>query len=512
MSRLNEYEKSRKKHFSFLKANNIEPFPYSFNKTHNSSDIFQKYNLSLKENEYSLEIANVAGRLLVIRNMGKIAFMDLYDQSGKIQIVCKEDIFEKKDWELINNLDQGDIVGITGTIFKTKRGELSIDATQITFLSKCFLPLPEKYHGLQDPEVRYRQRYLDMIINPEVKNVFITRAKIIKIIREILQEKGFVEVETPILQPLYGGAQARPFVTKSYVWKRKLYLSISPELYLKRLLVGGFEKVYTISKNFRNEGVDRTHNPEFTMLELYEAYKDYNSAMDLIEEIYETIAIKLYGTTKINYQGIELDFKRPWKKLTMKQALKELADIDVDKMSDVDIKKLLQEKLVKDKDIHMNQYQKTIGLETGNDISLEFNKGLAIEELFNIFCEPKLLQPTHIIDHPKETTPLCKLHRLDKSLIERDEPYANYTELANIYSELNDPFLQEKLMKEQKKQGRAKGETHPIDKDFILALKYGMPPAYGIGIGIDRLVMLFTNSQSIRDVILFPMLKEKEEK
>jgi lysyl-tRNA synthetase class 2 len=349
-----------------------------------------------------------------------------------------------------------------------------------------------------------------MIVNPEVKNVFITRAKIIKIIREILQEKGFIEVETPILQPLYGGAQARPFVTQSYVWKRKLYLSISPELYLKRLLVGGFEKVYTISKNFRNEGVDRTHNPEFTMLELYEAYKDYNSAMDLIEEIYETIAIKLYGTTKINYQGIELDFKRPWKKLTMKQALKELADIDVDKMSDVDIKKLLQEKLVKEKDIHMNQYQKTIGLETGDDISLEFNKGLAIEELFNIFCEPKLLQPTHIIDHPKETTPLCKLHRLDKSLIERDEPYANYTELANIYSELNDPFLQEKLMKEQKKQGRAKGESHPVDKDFILALKYGMPPAYGIGVGIDRLVMLFTNSPSIRDVILFPMLKEEK--
>ena len=417
--------------------------------------------------------------------------------TGKIQLVAKESEISKEQLELINKLDVGDIVGVTGKIFKTKRGEVSIDVQEITFLSKSFLPLPDKWHGLQDPEIKYRKRHLDLMVNKESRDTFIVRAKIISIIREVLDKKGFIEVETPLLQPLYGGANARPFVTESFVWKRQLYLSISPELYLKRLLVGGFEKVYTICKNFRNEGIDKSHNPEFTMLEVYEAYKDYNYAMDLIEEIIETITLRLFNTTKIEFENKTFDFKRPWKKLKMKDALKEIANIDVDTLDDAQLQELLEK----------------------NRINLEeYKRGLAIAELFEHFCESKLSGggggggPVHIIDHPKETTPLCKLHRDDKELIERDEPYVNGMELANIYSELNDPILQEQLMVEQKDQGKSKGENHPIDSDFIDALKYGMPPAYGIGMGIDRLVILLTNSQNIRDVILFPLLREEKDK
>ncbi len=327
--------------------------------------------------------------------------------------------------------------------------------------------------------------------NTESRDIFIIRAKIIKIIREILDKKGFLEVEIPLLQPLYGGANARPFITESHVWKKQLYLSISPELYLKRLLVGGFDKVYTICKNFRNEGIDRSHNPEFTMLECYECYKDYNAAMELIEEIYETIALELNGTTKCDYLAQTFDFKRPWQKMTMALALKEFGKLDVDKLSDDELKNLLLENK----------------LEIDGD---GFKRGIAIAELFEHFCEKHLLGPIHIIDLPKETTPLCKLHRDNKELIERDEPYINGIEAGNIYSELNDPFLQEKLMLDQANQGRGKGKNHPVDTEFIESLKYGMPPAYGLGLGIDRLVMIFTNSANIREVILFPFMKEEE--
>jgi len=488
MSRLDEYEESRKNNYNFLIENKIEPYPYVFNRTHISKDIKEKYS-TLEPDKYTTETANFAGRLLLIRNIGKIIFLDLYDAHGKMQIVAKEEVLPPLDFSILQHMDVGDIIGVTGEIFKTKRGELSIEAKNIVFLSKGFLPLPDKFHGLADPELRYRKRYLDLMINQEVKDVFYARAQILSIIREIFAKKGFIEVETPLLQPLYGGANARPFVTESFVWKRKLYLSISPELYLKRLLVGGFDKIFTICKNFRNEGVDKSHNPEFTMLEAYETYKDYNSAMDLIEEIYETIALRLFNSTKVNYQGTELDFKRPWKKVTMKGALLEFAKVDVDKLSDDEIVKILKEHKV---------------------VMEEYKRGLAISELFEALCEEHLGGPIHIIDHPKETTPLCKLHRIDKSLIERDEPYINGMELANIYSELNDPLIQEQLMNEQQDQGRGKGENHPVDTDFIESLKYGMPPAYGIGFGVDRLVMLFTNSPNIRDVILFPMLREED--
>jgi lysyl-tRNA synthetase, class II len=488
MSRIDQYQESRKINFNKLIENNIEVYPYTYNKTHEAKDILEKY-LNLENDQYSDEIASVAGRVLLIRNLGKIAFLDLYDKSGKIQIVVKTQNINEKEKIILDSLDRGDIIGISGKIFKTKRGEVSIEADKITFLSKAFLPLPEKWHGVKDSELIYRKRYLDWMINKDSRDVFIIRAKIITLIRQFLDSKGFLEVETPLMQPLYGGANARPFTTESFVWKRKLYLSISPELYLKRLLVGGFEKVYTICKNFRNEGVDKSHNPEFTMLELYEAYKDYNSAMDILEEMLEYVTINIFKTTKITYDGKEFDFKRPWQKMTMKDAIKKYSNIDIDKLTDQEIKEILT--------------KEKIELE-------EYKRGLAIAEIFEHFCEDKLTGPIHIIDHPKETTPLCKLHRNDQSLIERNEPYLNSMELANIYSELNDSFMQEKLMIEQKDQGKSKGENHPIDTDFIESLKYGMPPAYGIGMGIDRLVILLTNSQNIRDVILFPLLKEEE--
>jgi lysyl-tRNA synthetase, class II len=489
MGRLEEYQESRKNNFNSIINMGIVPYPYTYDRTHISKDIKEKYK-DLEPDKYTTEIASVAGRILSLRSLGKISFIDLHDTYGKMQIVVKDESTTPENLELLKKLDDGDIVGVKGKIFKTKRGELSIDAQDITFLSKAFMPLPEKFHGIQDAELKYRQRYLDLMTSKESRDIFFIRAKIIKIIREILDKKGFLEVETPLLQSLYGGANARPFITESFVWKRQLYLSISPELYLKRLLVGGFDKVYTICKNFRNEGIDRSHNPEFTMLECYEAFKDYNSAMDLIEEIYETIALELNGSTRVTYLEQTFDFKRPWKRLTMAGALKEYANLDVDKLSDSDLANLLKE----------------------NRLELEtYKRGLAISELFEHFCENHLLGPVHIIDHPKETTPLCKLHRSNKDLIERDEPYVNYSEAGNIYSELNDPMLQEKLMLDQADQGRGKGENHPVDTDFIESLKYGMPPAYGLGLGIDRLVMIFTNSANIREVILFPMMKEEGE-
>ena len=489
MARIDQYEESRIKNFEYFKNNKIV-YPYSFDRNYNSKQIHLEFE-KLNPEEYSDKIAKVAGRLLLIRNLGKIVFMDLHDQEGKIQVVVKQSDFPEDKFEIINKLDTGDIVGVTGKIFKTKRGEVSIDAQDITFLSKSFKPLPNKWKGLQDEEIKYRKRYLDLMINRESKDTFILRSKIISLIRKYLDSKNFMEVETPLLQPLYGGANARPFVTESYVWKRKLYLSISPELYLKRLLVGGYERVFTICKNFRNEGVDKSHNPEFTMIEIYEAYKDYNEAMKTLEGMIEFVVKSLFNTTVIEYEGKKFDFKSPWPKMTMKEALKHYANVDVDALNDDALMKLLKE----------------------NHIELEqYKRGLAIAELFEHYCEHKLTGPVHIIDHPKETTPLCKLHRADESLIERDEPYLNGMELANIYSELNDPQLQEKLMVDQKDQGRAKGENHPIDYDFIEALKYGMPPAYGIGMGIDRLVIILSNSKNIRDVILFPLLKEEDKK
>lgn len=470
----------------------IDPYPYSYNKTHNAEEILNKFSEIKKEEKTNVKVS-MAGRLMTIRKMGKASFADLQDSTAKIQLYIREDEVGNNQYELFNNLDLGDIIGIEGTVFRTKMGEISIWAKKLELLAKSLKPLPEKWHGLKDIEIRYRQRYIDMISNSVVRDTFIKRFEIIKVVREFLDNKGFIEVEIPTLQPQYGGANAKPFKTHINAWDINLYLSISPELYLKRLIVGGYEKVYTLCKNFRNEDADTTHNPEFTMMECYQAYVDYNNMMELTEDLYAHVANKVFGTTKINYQGREIDLKKPWKRITMFEAIKIYGKIDVAELSDKEL------------------YEKA------KRLNLEINKttprGLIIQQLFEKLVEPQLIQPIFITDHPKETTPLCKLKRGNKDLIERFEPFINGWEIGNAYSELNDPILQKELLREQGEEGRGGNEEHhPMDEDFINALEIGMPPTGGLGLGIDRMIMLFTNSASIRDVILFPTMKPQTDK
>ena len=413
-------------------------------------------------------------------------------------------------------LDIGDIIGVEGYVFRTKTGEISIHCNSFTLLAKSVQPLPvvkeevtesgEKiiHDAFADIELRYRQRYIDLIVNDNVKEVFIKRIKIINSIKRTLENYNFLEVETPTLQTIYGGANARPFITHHNALDLNLYLRISNELFLKRLIVGGFNRVYEFVKDFRNEGIDRTHNPEFTQVEWYQAYGDYNDSMDLVEEVVEQACIAVSGTTKINYQGTELDFKRPWKRLKMTDAIKEVTGLDVLNLSKDEIMSYMNQK------------------EIDYDKRISFSKGLLIAVLFEEVCENNLIQPTFIIDHPIETTPLCKPLREYSSeeleemkndpekviYVERFEPYINKWEMGNAYSELNDPILQRFLFEEQVERGRGgEEETHPMDEDFLNAIEIGMPPTTGVGLGIDRLVMLLTNSVNIRDVILFPLMK-----
>jgi len=478
---MNQLTQQRRRNLEELRKLGIEPYPYSYSKNTNAEDI---QNLKLKKEEKSKKQVSLAGRIITLRPMGKATFGHLQDQTGKVQFYFRED--QVKNYNLLKKFDIGDFIGIKGNPFKTKRGENSVWVKEFTLLSKSLSPLPEKWHGLKDIETRYRQRYVDLIVNQEVKKTFILRTRIIEAVRDFMQKNGFIEVETPILQPTYGGANARPFKTRINAWDIDMYLSISPELYLKRLIVGGFEKVYTICKNFRNEGVDKTHNPEFTMLESYAAYWDYEDVMKFTEEMYEYIAKKVLGTTNINYQGIKIDLKKPWKKLTMLEAIKKYLEVDITKFNDKELKQELKER----------------NLEFYN-----YSRDLAIELLFSLI-EPKLIQPIFITDHPKESTPLCKLKRGDHDLIERFEPFINGWEMGNAYSELNDPLQQKQLLEEQEIKGRGGDEEyHPMDEDFIRSLEIGMPPTGGLGLGIDRMVMLMTNAKTIRDVILFPTMR-----
>jgi lysyl-tRNA synthetase class 2 len=491
MGREEEMLAERMKKIDELRKLNINPYPYSFEQKNHAAELQTEY-AGVKPEEKTKHKAVVAGRLVTIRLMGKINFASLQDGTGKIQIIVEENAAGKKLVDFFSKyVDSGDFIGIEGTILRTKRGELSVNATKIEILSKAIAPLPEKWHGLEDKEERYRKRYLDLISNPDVKKTFETRTKIIQAIREYLDSKGFIEVETPLMQPVYGGANAKPFITHLNELDIPMFMSISPELYLKRLIVGGYEKVYTICKNFRNEGIDKSHNPEFTMLECYQAYADYNDMMNLFEEIYEYALKKIGKGNEIEFKDLKLNFKKPWQKITMQEGLKKYAKIDVKKSSD-------KELLKKAKELKL-------------DVDAKTPRGLIIAELFKELVEPYLAQPTHVIDQPKETTSLCKLHRKDNELIERDEPFIASMEVGNIYSELNDPVLQKKLFEEQAESLKKSGLAHPSDKDFIEALEYGMPPTGGLGLGIDRMVMLLTNSSSIRDVILFPFMRKTED-
>jgi lysyl-tRNA synthetase class 2 len=461
------------------------PYPYGYKQTHHAKELQDRHAGSGPDKQLG-EHVRVAGRLIAMRRMGKMAFGQILDETGKIQLWFKADSLQSYD--NLKLVDIGDIIGVEGDLITTKTGELTVSVKGYDMLCKSLHPLPDKWHGLKDMELRYRQRYVDLIVNPEVKDVFRKRARILHSVRSYLDGNGFLEVETPVLQPIYGGAAAKPFTTMHNELKMKMYLKISPELYLKRLLVGGFEKVYDMNKNFRNEGIDTTHNPEFTMVEIYQAYADYTDMMRVTEEIYESAAKAANGTTKIVWDGKDLDLKAPWQRVAMKTAIRQHADIDVDALSDNELFEL----------------RTTYNL----NIKGEITRGAMIAALFDELAAPKLVGPVHIIDHPKETTPLCKIHRKDPSLIERFESYICGMEVSNAYSELNDPVVQRQLLEEQAALLRGGSEdSHPMDDDFIRSLEYGMPPAGGLGLGIDRMVMFITGQVSIRDVILFPTMK-----
>lgn len=461
------------------------PYPYSYTVTAHAGELAKRFAGSKPETAFG-ESASVAGRIMALRKLGKIAFAKLEDQSGAIQLWFKDG--ETANYDTLKLLDIGDIVGASGDIITTKTGELTVLVKSWDVLAKSIRPLPDKWHGLKDVEERYRHRYTDLIMSPSVREVFQKRSRIVTAVRKVLDGKGFMETETPILQPIYGGASARPFVTEHNDLKMKMYLKVSPELYLKRLLVGGFERVYEITKNFRNESIDTTHNPEFTMLECYQAYADYHDMMTLLEELYETAALAANGSTKFKWGEHEIDVKGPWERLTMKDAIKKYGGVDVSTLDEHEL----------------NQLRITYNLQMEGDIT----PGAIIAELFDELASAKLIQPVHIIDHPKETTPLCKLHREDKTLIERFESFIGGMEISNAYSELNDPVRQRELLEDQARQLRGGAEeANPMDEDFVRALEQGMPPAGGLGVGIDRMVIFLTSQPSIRDVIFFPTQK-----
>lgn len=491
MEQINDLIRQRILKLDDLKRQNIDPYPRKYEVKNYSSEIIEKFadKQEFSENEISVRMA---GRIMSLREHGKTCFLNIQDSTGTIQLYVRRDkIGEYKFDNIFKLLDIGDIIGVEGWLFKTRTGELTVFVQDFSLLAKSLRPLPEKWHGLKDKETRYRQRYVDLIVNPNVKKVFITRTKIIQTIRDFLNNQGFLEVETPTLQPIYGGARARPFITHHNALDINLYLRIADELYLKRLIVGGFDKVYEICKDFRNEGMDKEHNPEFTMLELYKAYSNYEDMMRITEEMIAYTAKEACGSTIINYQGKEIDLTPPWKRVSMLDAIKDALRIDIENM---EVQELI--KIAKEND-----------LEVPNIVS----RGGMIDIIFDKFVKENLIQPTLITDHPVEVSPLAKRKADNNGLTERFEIFVSGVELGNAFSELNDPIDQRERFIEQAKQREAGDEeAHMMDEDFLRALEYGMPPTGGLGIGIDRLVMLLTDMPSLRDVILFPQMRPEE--
>jgi lysyl-tRNA synthetase, class II len=488
---INELIEQRIKKVSDLKEMGIKPYGDPFDAADHASELQKKYAETDKE---TLEAGNIscslAGRIITMRDFGKAAFAHIQDSSGRIQIYLKKDVLGEKH-NLLKKLDIGDIIGIKGRLFRTKTNELTVEVENFSLLTKSIRPLPEKWHGLKDIETRYRQRYIDLIVNPEVRESFAKRSIIIRAVRDFLEARGFIEVETPMMHQIPGGATAKPFKTFHNALGVDLYLRIAPELYLKRLLVGGYERVYELNKNFRNEGISTRHNPEFSMLEFYIAYKDYNFLMSLTEELFSYAAMKAVGSMKILYGDTEIDLTPPWPRIPMLEAL-EKNGVPSDIFSD-------------------SEKAKTWARANKIDIPNGSSMGKILDEIFKEKVEPSLIQPTFIIDHPVELSPLAKRKPDNPSLVERFELFISAREIANAFSELNDPFDQRERFLEQVKAKQAGDEeAHEMDEDFIRALEIGMPPAAGEGIGIDRLVMLLTNSHSIRDVVLFPQLKPEK--
>lgn len=475
-----------------LQAEGKDPFEIvKYDRTHTSKEV--------KDNFEELEgkTVKVAGRLMLKRVHGKAGFSDVHDRYGKIQIYIRIDDVGEEKLKFFKTLDIGDILGVEGRVFKTKTGEVSVHVTDFILLTKSIRPLPEKWHGLKDPDLRYRQRYVDLIMNQDVREVFMKRTQIIRAIRNFLDGRDFMEVETPILAPIASGAAARPFKTHSNALDIDLYLRIATELYLKRLIVGGFERVYDMGKDFRNEGIDIRHNPEFTMIEIYQAYADYNDMMELCENLVAHCCVVVNGTTKVNYQGTEIDFAPPWNRMTMKGAVKKYADVD---FNDVKNDEEAREIAIK---LHLTK-------ELKKELK-DCSKADILNAAFEAFAEEHLIQPTFILDYPVEISPLTKKKKGEPGFTERFEAFVYAREIANAYSELNDPIDQkERFMQQLQEKELGDDEAYAMDDDFVNAIEIGMPPTGGIGIGIDRIIMFLTNAFSIRDVILFPTMKPQK--
>lgn len=490
---VNDLIKRRFEELDELNKKGIETFAYSFDVNSDANTIKSSFTDGTDMN------VRIAGRIMAIRRMGKASFAHIQDHTGRIQVYLKKDEIGEA-YDAFKLMDIGDIIGIEGFVFKTKTGEISVHTRELKLLSKSLQPLPIAkevvdeqgnktiFDQFADKELRYRRRYVDLIVNPDIKDVFVKRSKIISAIRSFLDKSGYLEVETPILQPLYGGAAARPFVTHHNTLDTDLYLRIADELYLKRLIVGGFNGVYEISKDFRNEGMDRSHNPEFTMMELYVPYKDYNWMMEYVEQMFEYVCNTVFGTTEFTVEDKTINFKAPWKRLSMIEAIEEKTGLNVLTCSLEDLKSAAKK--------------------AGIEVASIHSRAKFIDELFSAVVEPEIIQPTFVIDYPLELSPLAKKHRTKEGVVERFEGYVLGREICNAFSELNDPIDQRNRFEEQVKM-REEGdeEAHQIDEDFIRALEFGMPPTAGLGVGIDRIVMLLTNQPSIRDVIFFPQMK-----
>ena len=490
MSQESQVLRQRKEKARQLREAGVELYPRDFRVDHTSEDIHKKYgSMGTEELEGLDEVVTVAGRMMALRDFGRAAFTHLQDRKGRIQVYVRKDRVGDATFRLFKKLDIGDFIGVKGRPFRTKTGELTIEAHELKLLAKSLRPLPEKWHGLTDVELRYRQRYLDLIVNPRVRETFIKRSLTIQALRDFLLERDFLEVETPMMQPIPGGATARPFKTYHNALEMELYLRIAPELYLKRLVVGGMERVFEINRNFRNEGISSLHNPEFTMLEFYQSYSTYEDLMSLTEEMFQEVAQRVTGGVKVIYEGVEIDFSSPWPRIPMREAL---------------LRHGVEEEVLKDRAAALSKAR-----DSGIEITGDEPHGELLAMLFEELVQPQLVQPTFITDYPVEISPLARRKDDDPSLTERFELFIFGREIANGFTELNDPEEQRERFLEQLRRRGVEDEEFFIDEDFLLALEYGMPPTAGEGIGVDRLVMLLTDSPSIRDVILFPHMRKK---
>lgn len=487
LDNFNELMKVRLEKLLDMRKKGVEPYADRYIRTHMSMEIIENFT------ELENQEVKIAGRIMSKRDQGKAAFVHIQDMAGRIQVYIRMDAVGEEAFANITTYDIGDIIGVRGTVFRTQKGEISVRAAEATLLSKSLRPLPEKFHGLTNVETRYRQRYLDLIMNTEVRETFVTRSKIIRAMREYLEDKGFLEVETPTLLTIPGGAAARPFITHHNALDIDLYLRIALELPLKRLIVGGFEKVFEIGRNFRNEGISIKHNPEFTMMELYQAYANYEDIMNLMEDMVVQIVQEVCNTLEITYQGEKINFAKPWRRIQMLDAIKEYSGVDFTLIA-------------------TDEQARAVAREKGLEIKKEDNKGKIINTFFEEFVEPRLIQPTFIIGHPVEISPLAKRNAVNPEYTDRFEAFIYGREMGNAFSELNDPIDQRDRFEKQVAE-REKGdeEAHMMDEDFVQALEYGLPPTGGLGVGIDRLVMLLTDSASIRDVILFPTMRPRED-